>query len=82
VGVVVGFIGLACAVALAVVLAVSGVAKLLDRAGTREAVLGFGVPSRLVPYVAGGLAPAELVTAVLLLLPGARVVGLVLAVLA
>jgi hypothetical protein len=81
VGVVVGFIGLACAVALAVVLAVSGVAKLLDGAGTREAVLGFGVPSRLVPYVAGGLAPAELVTAVLLLLPGARVVGLVLAVL-
>jgi hypothetical protein len=75
----VGFVGLACCVALAVVFAVSGVAKLLDRAGTREAVVGFGVPSGLVALVAGGLAPAELVTAALLLLPGTRPYGLVLA---
>jgi hypothetical protein len=75
----VGFVGLACCVALALVLAVSGVAKLMDRYGTSEAVLGFGVRSGLVPFVAGGLAPAELVTAALVLVPGTRALGLLVA---
>ncbi len=74
-----GLVGLAACVALAVVFAVSGAAKLLDRAGTREAVAGFGVPQTLVTPVAAGLAPAELVTAVLLLVPATRPAGLVLA---
>ncbi len=74
-----GLVGLAACVALAVVFAVSGAAKLLDRAGTREAVAGFGVPQTLVTPLAAGLAPAELVTAVLLLVPATRPAGLVLA---
>jgi hypothetical protein len=74
-----GFVALAAAVALAVVLVVSGAAKLLDRAGTRQAVAGFGVPAPLVAPVATGLVPAELLTAVLLVVPASRVVGLVLA---
>jgi hypothetical protein len=69
---------LAC-VALAAVFAVSGVAKLSDRAGTREAVAGFGVPASLTGVVATGLAPAELATALLLVLPSTAAVGLVLA---
>lgn len=67
-------------VALAAVLAVSAAAKVLDRPGTRQAVAGFGVPGRLVGPVAIALAPAELVTAVLLVwapLAG-RVVALLL----
>ena len=64
-------------VALAVVFAVSGGAKLLDRAGTREAVAGFGLPGRLVGPVATLLAPVELLTAVLLVV--AAPVGFVLA---
>ncbi len=75
----VGEVGLAMGVALAAVLAVSGAAKLLDRAGTREAVAGFGVPTGLVAPVAAVLAPAELVTALLLVLPPTRSAGLVLA---
>jgi hypothetical protein len=70
---------LAC-VALAAVFAVSAVAKLLDRDGTRQAVAGFGVPERLVPWVAAGLAPAELAVAALLVVPQSATVGLVLAV--
>lgn len=66
-------------VALAAVFSVSGVAKLLDRTGTREAVVGFGVPARLVPLTAGALAPAELLTALLLVLPATRALGLVVA---
>lgn len=76
-----GVAGLLCAVALAVVFAVSGVAKLLDPAGTREAVTGFGIPRRLVGLVAVGLAPAELVVAAMLVFPPSTVVGLVLALL-
>lgn len=75
-----GVVGLVAALALAAVFAVSGVAKLLDPGGTREAVAGFGVPSRLAGLVAAGLAPAELVVALLLLIPATSLVGLVLAV--
>ena len=63
-------------VALAAVFGVSGGAKLLDRAGTREAVAGFGLPGRLVGPVATLLAPVELLTAVLLVV--AAPVGFVL----
>ena len=69
---------LAC-VALATIFVVSGVAKLADRDGTREAVAGFGVPPSLVRPVALGLAPAEIVVAVLVLVPATAAVGLVLA---
>ncbi len=50
---------------LAVVFATAGVAKLLDRRGTREALEGFGVPGS--PYLWSDPAPvAELATAVAL----------------
>jgi len=75
----VGALGLFASVAVATVLAVSGVAKLLDRDGTREAVAGFGLPAPLVPVTAPLLAPAELVAAVLTLVPAVRVLGLSLA---
>ena len=74
-----GTISLLTCAALACVFAVSGVAKLLDRAGTTQAVSGFGVPARLVPFVAAALAPVELVTAVLLLVPQTAQAGLVVA---
>lgn len=74
-----GVVALLSAVALAAVFAVSGIAKLLDPGGTREAVNGFGVPPRLARLVAAGLAPAELVVALLLLVPASSPAGLVLA---
>ena len=60
---------LLCQVALAVVFIVSGVAKALDPAGTRQALLDFRVPSGLVPLMVLGLPAAELGTAALLVLP-------------
>ena len=60
---------LLCQVALAVVFVVSGVAKALDPAGTRQALLDFRVPSGLVPLMVLGLPAAELGTAALLVLP-------------
>ena len=74
-----GALGLVASVAVSVVLAVSGTAKLLDRDGTREAVAGFGLPAALVPVVAALLAPAELLAAVLSLVPATRTLGLSLA---
>ncbi len=74
-----GIASLLLRVALVVVFVVSGVAKLVDRDGTRQAVVGFGVPSRYVAPVALLLAPSELVVALLLLLPSTSTVGLVLA---
>lgn len=65
------------AVALATVFVVSGLAKLADRDGTRQAVTGFGVPTRFVTLIAFALAPAELVVAVLLVWPATTAVGLV-----
>ena len=58
---------------LAVVFATAGVAKLLDQAGSRTALEGFGVPERVVP-AAGMLLPlVELATAVALVIqPTAR----------
>lgn len=58
---------------LAGVFAVAGVAKLFDRAGSRQAVGDFGVPERLAPLVAVLLPVAELATAVALVIhPWAR----------
>lgn len=52
---------------LAAVLAVAGVAKLLDRPGTRKAVVDFGAPAGLAVPLAAALPAAELATAGLLL---------------
>lgn len=54
-------------VALAAVFAVAGAAKLADRAGSREALSGFGVPARLVAPLAVALPLAELALAAALL---------------
>lgn len=51
---------------LAVVFAVAGVTKLLDREGSRAAARSFGVPDRLVGVVGLGVPLAELATAALL----------------
>ena len=52
---------------LAGVFAVAGIAKLLDREGSRQAVIDFGVPVRFALSVATLLPIAELVVAALLL---------------
>jgi peroxiredoxin len=54
-------------VALALVLAAAGVGKLRDQAGTREAVVGFGVTPALAPALAILVPVAELAIAVLLI---------------
>lgn len=60
---------------LAFVFGVAAVAKLIDRAGTRTAVVAFGVPERLAGPT-GVLVPlAELAVAILLVAPGTRVAG-------
>ena len=56
-----------CQLLLAVVFAVAGVAKLVDRTGTRRAVEAFGVPSRLSPVGATLLPLVELAIAVALI---------------
>jgi thiol-disulfide isomerase/thioredoxin len=57
---------------LAVIFAIAGVAKLLDRVGTRAAAEAFGVSPRLAPALATGLPIVELGIAVALL-PAATV---------
>ena len=52
---------------LAAVFVVSGFAKLVDREGSRQAVAGFGVPSRLANPIGTLLPLAELIVAVLLI---------------
>jgi peroxiredoxin len=74
-------LGLVCAVALSGVFAVSGVAKLADREGTRQAVAGFGVRASRVNGVAAVLAPAELLVALALVVPASNPAGLILALL-
>lgn len=70
-------LSLLCALALASVFVVSGIAKLTDRDGTRQAVAGFGVPESLVGTVATLLAPIELVVALALVVPATTVPGLI-----
>jgi uncharacterized membrane protein YphA (DoxX/SURF4 family)/thiol-disulfide isomerase/thioredoxin len=58
---------------LAAVFATAGVAKLLDRPGSRSALEGLGVPARVVPVAAWLLPLVELATAVALVVhPTAR----------
>src|SRR6266852_7436324 len=52
---------------LAVVFVVAGLAKLGDRAGSRQALIGFGVPARLVTPLTVLLPLAELAVAVALI---------------
>lgn len=67
---------LAAQTALASVFLVSGLAKALDHAGTRQALREFRVPDRIAPVLAPLLPLAELSTALLLLLrPTARFGG-------
>jgi uncharacterized membrane protein YphA (DoxX/SURF4 family)/peroxiredoxin len=66
---IVGSFLLAIRVVLAAVFAVAGVAKLLDRPGTRRSLSEFGVPSRAVPIGALALPLLELATAVALIPP-------------
>jgi thiol-disulfide isomerase/thioredoxin len=60
-------ISLALSLVLAGVFTIAAIAKLLDRAGSREAARSFGVPARLVRVVGLGLPLAEIGIAVLLL---------------
>ena len=52
---------------LAGVFAVAGTTKLLDRTGVREALVGFGLPPRLVAPVSWALPVAELLVAISLI---------------
>jgi methylamine dehydrogenase accessory protein MauD len=71
---------LAARLILFAVFAVAGVAKLLDREGSREAARGFGVPESLSGAVGLGLPVAELATAVLLLFPSTAHAGAIAAI--
>jgi peroxiredoxin len=62
-------------VSLAGVFALAGLAKLLDRAGTRRSLVDFGLAEHLVPAAAIGLPFAELAVAIALLPSGTAVVG-------
>jgi peroxiredoxin/UPF0716 family protein affecting phage T7 exclusion len=53
--------------ALAAVLAAAGIAKLVDRTGSRDALAGFGLPRRWIDPVATALPVAELAVALALL---------------
>ena len=70
---------LAARLILFAVFAVAGVAKLLDREGSREAARGFGVPESLAGASGSGLPVAELTAAVLLLFPSTAQAGAILA---
>lgn len=59
---------LAARTVLATVFAVAGAAKLADRAGSRQAVIDFGVPARVAPAIAIMLPLGELLVAGALLL--------------
>jgi len=61
--------------ALATLFAVAGTAKLVDRAGTRNAMRSFGAPKRLVGLLALLIPLAELAVAALLLPSQTAVVG-------
>ena len=64
---------------LAVVFATAGIGKLLDLEGSREALVGFGVPSRWARVGGTGLPAVELLTVVLLLVQPTAGVGAALA---
>ena len=60
---------------IAGVFAVAGIAKLMDRGGTRRAVVAFGTPKPLAGALAIGLPLAELIVAVLLVPASTAVYG-------
>src|SRR5882724_5507916 len=70
---------LAARLILFAVFALAGIAKLLDREGSREAARGFGVPERLAGFVGVALPLAELTAAGLLLVPTTAQAGAILA---
>lgn len=70
-----GILGLVASLALAAVFAVAGLAKLADLAGTRRAVVGFGVPEPLGAPLAVALPISELAVAALLLPASTRALG-------
>ena len=72
-----GALGLVAALALAVVFAAAGVAKLADLGGTRTAVGEFGAPKRLVAMLALVLPTAEITVAILVVAASSRAVGAV-----
>ncbi len=61
-----GALLLVCRLGLAVVFVTAGVAKLIDRAGTRDAVVEFGVGRRMAGAVAGPLPVLEIAIGVAL----------------
>ena len=67
-----GLLLLVIRIGLAAILLVSGSAKLLDRAGTRQAYEGFRLPARFAPAV-GGLLPIVEIVLALTLLPSTLV---------
>jgi hypothetical protein len=66
---------LLCSLMLAAVLATAGVAKLRDRAGSREAIAGFGFPASLVAPLGLAIPIAELAAGGALLAGPARTFG-------
>jgi thiol-disulfide isomerase/thioredoxin len=75
----IGALTLAARLVLAMVFSVAGAAKLRDRAGTREAAVGFGTPEALAGPVAELLPLAELAIAGLLLFAGTAAAGTIVA---
>jgi len=73
----VALISLLARLVLAGVFAVAGAAKLADRAGTRAAVVAFGLPEQMAVPVALGLPVVELAVAALLLPASTAAAGLV-----
>jgi uncharacterized membrane protein YphA (DoxX/SURF4 family) len=63
---------LVAAIVLALVFTASGLGKLRDLPGSREAMLAFGFPTRIAPAMAWLLPVGELVIAILLILPQTR----------
>jgi len=72
-------VALALRLVVAAVLAASGVAKLADLRGSREAMLGFGLPAGLAGPAGVALPLAELTAAVALAVPGLARPGALLA---
>jgi thiol-disulfide isomerase/thioredoxin/uncharacterized membrane protein YphA (DoxX/SURF4 family) len=67
--------GIAVRLFLALVFVAAAIAKVRDRNGTRQAVVDFGVPSRLAPIGAAALPIAELAVAAALVIPATAAAG-------
>src|SRR5207248_9495070 len=62
-------------VLLALIFGIAAVAKLVDRDGSRHAMIDFGVPARIAPVVVLVLPVAELVVAAALIASGTALWG-------